>query len=335
VYKAFQTAESASGGAIQQFFRLADFTFCFRFASSTLIDKITPAFKHLEVSSQSNTDLTINFWESASSGVIMPPPPWPPEANLQREEVLGYRDDRIFLAYQPDFSRLCLLDNIENRAIYWIRDSEKMPYFEQGAPLLMLLHQWLRTRSVQLVHGAAVGLPDGGVLLTGKGGAGKSSTAMACLGTDLLYAGDDYCSIRISAEPYIFSLYNSGKLDNQSLRRFRHLEPAVINIDQLDVEKALFFIHQVFPKNTTYGFPLKAILIPQVAGTENSWVSEISKADALKALAPSSIFQLSGANSATFNNLITLIRTIPTFRLNLGTTVNNIPEVIKKLLSEL
>lgn len=334
-YKAFQTAEGASGGTVQRFFRLADFTFCFRFASSTLIDKITPAFKHLEVSSQPNTDLTINFWESASSGVIMPAPPWPPEANLQREEVLGYQDDRIFTAYQPDFSRLCLLDTIENRAIYWIRDSKQMPYFEQGAPLLMLLHQWLRTRSVQVVHGGAVGFHDGGVLLTGKGGSGKSSTAMACLGTDLVYAGDDYCAIRIDAEPHIFSLYNSGKLDTQSLGRFRHLESAVINIEQLDVEKALLFTHQVFPKNMTNGFPLKAILIPRVAGTENSWVSEISKADALKALAPSSIFQLSGADSATFNNLVTLTRTIPTFRLNLGTSVNNIPEVISKLLLEL
>jgi hypothetical protein len=129
-------------------------------------------------------------------------------------------------------------------------------------------------------------------------------------------------------------LYNSGKLDTDSLARFKYLEPAVINIDHIKIEKALFFAHSLFPQNTTHGFPLKAILIPRVTGKLESWISDISKADALKALAPSSIFQLSGADSATFNNLVTLTRKIPTFRLNLGIDIKNIPNTISKFLSE-
>jgi len=334
-YNAYLNAEQVSGSTIRHFYRIANYIVCFRFAGMSLVDKITPAFQHLEISPQSNCDLSINFWESAVSGVNMPAPPWPQDSDLQREEVLGYQDDRIFTAYQPDFSRVGLLDTVENKAIYWIRDSQRMPFFEQGAPLLMLLHKWLRKRSVQIVHGGAVGNKDGGVLLTGKGGSGKSSTAIACLGTDLLYAGDDYCSIRIDSIPFVYSLYNSGKLDTNGLERFKYLRSAIINIDQISVEKALFFTHPIFPENTTNGFPLKAILIPRVAGKLESWISDISKADALKALAPSSIFQLSGADSATFNNLVTLTRKIPTFRLNLGTDIKNIPNTISKFLSEL
>ena len=39
-------------------------------------------------------------------------------------------------------------------------------------------------RNLQYVHAGAVGNKNGGILLVGKGGSGKSSTALACLKSD-------------------------------------------------------------------------------------------------------------------------------------------------------
>ena len=60
---------------------------------------------------------------------------------------------------------------------------------------------------------AAVGQAAGGVLLVGAGGSGKSTCALSCLTSDLLYAGDDYVAVELRPEPRVLSLFCSGKLE--------------------------------------------------------------------------------------------------------------------------
>ena len=173
-------------------------------------------------------------------------------------------------------------------------------------------------------------------MLAGKSGSGKSTTALACLDSldsKLLYASDDYCLLATEPAPYVYSLYNSAKLDVEHLsRRVPHLRSLISNPEELETEKALFFVSQHQKEKITTGFPLRAILLPHVTGRLESTLAPASPIAALKALAPSSIFQLSGAGQADFQAMAKLVKQVPCYRLELGTELARIPEIILELL---
>ena len=90
------------------------------------------------------------------------------------------------------------------------------PEWNCSTPLRHILHLALATRGVQFVHAGAVGRPDGGVIIVGRSGSGKSTSTLSTLGSDLLYAGDDYVGVSLNPDgggPYVHSLYGCGKLE--------------------------------------------------------------------------------------------------------------------------
>jgi len=95
----------------------------------------------------------------------------------------------------------------------------------------------------------------------------------------------------------------------------------------------LFFLGKKYRGRMTPGFPLRAILLPHVAGGTDTTLKPVSPISALRALAPSSIFQLAGAGQSEFEALTRLVKSIPCYALELGTNLQRIPEVIAELLA--
>jgi hypothetical protein len=123
-------------------------------------------------------------------------------------------------------------------------------------------------RGLQLVHAAAVGNSNGGVLIGGKGGSGKSTTALTCLESKLNYIGDDYTLLGLdSGRPVVHSLYNSAKLNSDHVQRFPTLLPKVSNPDRLADEKALLFVNEHYPAKVATQLPVRAVLLPRVTGS--------------------------------------------------------------------
>jgi hypothetical protein len=304
-----------------------------RFAGPALIPFLTPALEHLEVESSQEPDLTVCLWDSESTNTKMPPPPWSSEDYLPRGEVRGFNNERIRTVLDLGSGILSLLDTANSVALYWIPQPTAVPYWETGAPLRTIFHWFMGRRQRRFVHAAAVGKPDGGVLLAGKGGSGKSTTTLACLSSNLLYAGDDYVLLHTEPSPFVYSLYNSAKLDVEAMNRLPHLADKVSNADRLDEEKAVIFLNHHFRQKLAPGFPVRAILIPRITGGLETKLKETSAATGLKALAPSTIFQLPGAERESFQSLIGFVRQVPSYELELGTDLTRIHEVILELLS--
>ena len=141
-----------------------------------------------------------------------------------------------------------------------------LPYFESSAPLRTIFDWWLSGRGLHLTHAAAVGTPDGGCLIGGRSGSGKSTTARACMGTELAYAGDDFVLVGAEPEPYVYNLYNTAKLDPDNLHRFPHLAPYIGNAERLRSEKAYLYLSA----KIATGFPLRAILVPRIGNGPNT-----------------------------------------------------------------
>src|SRR4029077_17033287 len=184
-----------------------------RAAGPEMIRRLAPAFGHLEAESVGSPDLTINLWDSATTGA--PPPPLP---DVQGEQKPGaffyYSSPRMRLGYQLGTSgdvrelelyaeaptpALSVLEEGNGSAWYWVEDAPRIPYWEAATPMLYLFDWWFRDRDIHQLHAGAVGTPEGGVLLVGKSGSGKSTSTLSTLGSELGYAGDDF--VAVSLEP--------------------------------------------------------------------------------------------------------------------------------------
>lgn len=334
VYAAYEKAEIASGGSIEHFYCIGNFTVRLCFAGPALLPYMTSALAHLAIEPIPDPTLTICLWDSTSTHTLMPPPPWQADDYRERGEIRGFNNERIHTTFQVGPNALSILDAERNLAIYWVKTTKQIPYWETGSPLRTIFHVWMSQQGVQLIHAGAVGVPSGGVLLVGKGGSGKSTTALSCLNSELFYASDDYCLLAPEPTPTVFSIYSTGKKNADDVQRLPFLTSLISNRDRLDSEKALYFLNEHFPKKILPSFPLRAILIPQVTGQTETTLKAASPAAGLSALAPSTIFQLSGAGRTAFQGMGKIIKQLPCYYLNLGTDVAQIPDVILGLLTK-
>lgn len=347
-----QGFERAAGRTdiIEQDILLAGFRVRLRFAGPALMPRILPALAHLANEPDGEPDFRIALFDSLSSGTRLPflAKHYVDLLRLRwwehlegRREIRGLNGQRIRSVFHLGPDILSLLDTERDEAIYWIEDATAIPYYETGYPLTVLLNWWLAGRGRYFVHAATIGRPDGGVLLTGKGGSGKSTTTLACLFSGLGIVGDDYAVVD-PAGAYAWSLYNSIKLKSlRDVGRFPGIAELVSNLarvqaeaDSEDGEKALIFLHQHFPQRLLPGLPLKAILVPRIHAQAETRITPASAALAFKALAPSTLFQLPGNAREAFQGLASLVRQVPTYEIALGHDIDAIPATIERFLDE-
>jgi len=332
-FTVFIEAEQKAGGSVERYFSIGGFTVKLRFAGSALVPKIIPALEHLSSASSSAASLTICLWDSESTGTTMPAPPWSIDDYNARGEVKDFNGGRYLTACNKGSGALSVLDKSSDTALWWIRNSSNVPFYETGSPLLTILHWWLQQKERQVVHAGAVGTRQAGVLMVGKSGSGKSTSSIACINSDLFYAGDDYCILSAHPAPHVYSLYNSGKLNADHIRNFPHLIPAVSNMDRIDEEKPLVLMNKHFPQKLINELPISAIFLPRITGLTYTTITQTTQAAALKALAPNTLFQLSNASHKSFSEIVRFVKQLPCFYLNLGTELDQIPQVISHYLS--
>jgi len=273
----------------------------------------------------------VTVWDSASTKVVMPPPPWTLAAYSVRGEIAGFSDERYRAAFQTDIGALSVLDLRESEAVFWMRDAAELTSTEAAAPFLRILHWWLEARGKQVIHAAAVGAGSGGVLIAGAGGAGKSSTALSCLDAGMRYAADDYCLLDGGT---IHSLFNSAKVHTHDLDRLPFMRPMVGNPDRPDREKAVCYIHEHRPRQLVDSLALRAILLPRLTGKPGTTLERATAAEAMRALAPSTISQLPHAGPAALRAAADAARRVPAYHLHVGTEVRGIPGPISDLLRD-
>lgn len=320
-------------GLVERFYRIAGQDIVLQFAGEALIPILTPALGHLERPRFENADLRVSLFDSETTQVAMPPPPWGRDAYGPNGLIAGFNTQDIQTVYNVGTSILNVMDHAEKTAVFWIRRPSSTPYWETAAPLRTILHWSMRNRSTQLVHGAAVGYETGGVLIAAKGGSGKSTSTLSCLGSDLLFAGDDYVAVDDAEIPFAHSLFQTAKLNKDNLARISHLGLTPVNSDRLsEEEKAVYFPGSVYPESITRGFPLRCILVPRVTGRPDTAIRPAKQAEALLSLAPTTLCQLPGSSPDAFEKMRSLARKLPAYTLEAGLDVTQIPRVIGKFL---
>jgi hypothetical protein len=330
--KSFERAAEAAG-LVERSIRIGDTPVRLRFAGHVLDEQLGRAFEHLAHETLEAPDLIIDVWDSEGSGT--PPPPLPSLApGSPRGTTVYTADDGRHFASRPALGQLSAYERATSRAWFWCRNANDLPFWEPAAPFRQILHWWLPDRGALLLHAAAVGRSTGGVLLVGPGGSGKSTSALSCLTSDLLYAGDDYVGVELQPEPRVISLFCSGKLEPDHSALLPHLPSPSFAGDGTLEEKSVFYVAERFPDRMCRGFPLRAIVAPRVHGTEPR-VTERTPAQVLAALAPSTLLQLVPARQEALSAMAALLGDIPAFGLEVGGPTELTPPAIERLLAEL
>jgi hypothetical protein len=284
--RAFDRA-AAGGELVVHHYRIAGGIVRIELAGGALLPFVR-AFAHLEVAAAPAA-----FTIRVCQGVPLPAPPWDWHALAGRGEVPC--DPGWAVSYLDDVLSVWRRGSVDS--LVWVRDAAALSLATRGSPLLHLMHAWTRTQGRTLLHAASVAA----TLLVGPGGSGKSSTAMAAYRLGLPCAADDYCLVTGTT---VESLYCSAKLFDRDLH-----EPASARDAS---SKALVWIEP------SLSAPLRAIVVPEITGDGVVALEPISPAQALRAMAPSTLFQLPWSEAATVAALGRMVRTHPSYRLRLG-----------------
>lgn len=318
----FERAAAAAGGVAELRLKVAGRPVRIRFAGARAAEALSSAFSHLVAREGEPPELTLHVWDSGTRG-----------NDADGAGASYYHEqDGMRALHQPASDVFSVLSAEADTGWFWMPDANGLPYWDYTAPFRHLLSWWLDAQGLRQVHGGAVGTDEGGLLLVGPGGSGKSTTALSTLVDERLrYAGDDYVAVGSGRAPAVHSLYCSGKVHPDDLHRLPHLAPALAGGVRPD-EKAVFYVEQAFPGRSIAGFPLRAIVVPRVTERRAARAVPGTRAEALAALAPSTIFQLHPPARDALAWMAELVRTVPTFVLELGSDVETIPAELLRII---
>jgi hypothetical protein len=311
-----------------------------RFAGPGLVATLTRALSHLPEPGGAEPSLRILVAE----GCVLepPPPPWdlprrrsPPGADQDARPALYARDARVHCLLDLGHDTLSMYDTAAAVGLFWARSGDGLGHYDRGAPLRAIFHWWALGHGCLMAHAGAVGTGRGGVLLAGKAGSGKSTAALACVGSGLAYAGDNDVLVRGGPEPFIHGVYCSAKLEPEHRRRaFPGLETLLGTSQGPGRGKELFFLEGAPRGSVGVGFPLRAVVLPRVTESARATIRRVSPAAGLLTLAPSTLFQLPGARQYRLQEMRDVLRRVPAYVLELGQDLGTVAPAIHAVLAQ-
>jgi len=327
-------AAAGAGGFVDLDLRVGPVTARFRFAGPALVERLTPALRPLALAGRlAAPDFTALFFDSATTQTPMVRAPFTEgELRLHGElppEAVG----GSYAHYNVYHHALTLVDAAGRRGVYWIGDAADVPDHETASPLFALFHAWLARHGLYHVHAAGVGRPDGGVLLVGANGAGKSNTALACIGSSLGFAGDDRVLVGAEPEPTLVGLYGTAKTNPEDEGAFPALEVRGGGSTLLSNGKRLHDVAAKAPEAWVAGFPIRAVVMPKVVSGAGGRMRPGDPSAALRILGPPTMLRWPTFGRATLAALGRVFRAVPCWELECGPDRGAIPGALEAVLA--
>jgi hypothetical protein len=277
---------------------------------------------------------TIELWDVSACGVG--PPALPEEGRLAGPmgSIAWLSSDTTAGAWQEPGRMLIAWDSQAQTVSGCIGDPDSLPSWQRAEPLRAPLNWVLKGPRRALAHAAAIGRAQGGpgVLIGGPGGSGKSTTALSWMLAGGDFAGDNFVLVDLDAPdgPSAAPIYATAKADAGAIAMLPELEIAKGGDETLH-DKRVLDVRDLRPDQPAGPIRITAIVVPKVAGGSKPVVRPVSRAGALKALAPSSLLQLPGESDG-FAVLASLLRELPCFELDLARDPDANIEALEKVI---
>jgi hypothetical protein len=305
-----------------RYFSIANKNICINCSTVHVAEQFTKSLLHLQVSPFLETDLDIFVWER--------------EDNFHNNEVTNYGPEidctsTDGLIYQFNEQSISVYDSIKKRAYFWVNSMESLGDWNFAKPFRSIFHWYLSQFDLSMIHGAVVGTELGGVLITAKGGSGKTTTALSCFFGGMNYLSDDYVAIDPSTSK-AYSLFNSAMLTQDNLVRFSSLETYVKNPIRPSGIKGLVYLNEVNSALLLSQITLKALLIPKITSNLLPEIVPVNKVSALMAIAPT-IRSLRNFEQQKLTAAKQIASNLPCFEFRLSPNVNENVAVLKRFIN--
>jgi len=330
-------AAEDEAGQIQHDYLVAGVRIRLSFAGPALAQLLLPALAHRLVPLAGEADVVLHLWDSVSTGISMPPPPFGRHCFCERGDIRGFESIRFRSAFDPSDCALHLFDADSDTGLFWVQDAALLPYWTRAAPLRALFHWLFAARGGQLVHGAAVGTADGALLIAGKGGIGKSTTALACLDAGFDVAGDDYVLLTGGDSPAVHSLYRTIKVNEDTASRFPTLKANISDGRPTAGGGKGVILLDDSPRcagRLVLAMPLRAVLAARFGNEVSSRVEAIDRNLLTGAATYSCLAQLPGAGRDAVEMIAGIMERLPGGRLVLGTDLTVLPAALATYLAD-
>jgi hypothetical protein len=306
-----------------------------RVAGRRLASLLTRPFAHLrsDPSPAGDVRLDIALWDERETGVH--PQPHRPEVTGP-DGVTEIAETGRFLQQRKPAHTICL-DRRRNRLVgVFALDDDHVDVYERGKPFARLLAEWYADHGVAVMHAGLVARGADGVILAGKGGSGKSTTALACARAGFDFLGEDYAALQFTGAGGVVghSAYNSVFVAPGTAARFPELDGHLVASRRAAEPKSVVLLADMWPSRLVARVPVRAVALCRVTDAERWRVRPASRAEALLAIGPSSLLQIHGRRRDSLDRLARLVSLVPCFHLDLGRDVASAPSGVDAVLAQ-
>ncbi|MCK5811892.1 MAG: glycosyltransferase [Clostridiales bacterium] len=313
--------EACSFEPVEKYLIINNIPIRFLFANDTLVNVLCKPFEHLLVKPCDNYVLTVHIFDELSTSIKMPYDIITGEnANNVVNATYFFNHEDTHLLYNILTSMMTFIDFPNQNAYYVVNSLETMPYYEKACPMRMLLHWFCVKNNMTLIHSAAISNSDSGYLLAGRGGVGKSTLSMLSLFEGSTLLGDDYVIIENNDHPYVTSIYNTIKINNDMIKLFPIVNNFLVN-KPTNEEKGYLFITDIPHKTIGKRFKLEGIIFINRQDLKQVHIEKIPKTRALATIGASTMFQLPGANHSFIKHISKLVKSFPVYEYTLSNQI--------------
>jgi hypothetical protein len=321
----------ARTGGREELLTLAGLNVRVKFAGDRLKAAMTRAFAHVRSEPRAPLlDLTV--WDSAGSGVTLPVEAGSLASHVRRGLGQVQQEGTVLSLFEGMDQGLSMLDLGSRTGLYWLPDAGNPAEGDRAAPLRTILNWFLPTEGRMVVHAAALATPAGAVLLFGKSGSGKSTTALACVQAGFAYLGDDFCALTMDDAITVHCLYCSGKTFERHLDDLPGFASLVTNPDRVATEKAIGYLDRANGVVIATNAKVRAAVILAGKGACAPQIERITPARALRSVAPSTMLNLPGPAGSQLAGFAALARRVPCFEMHLAEDIQANPQALRLLL---
>ena len=285
---------------------------------------------------QGRPSATVGAFDEAATGLRFPRPPSVLDAGRWRG-VLSV--DGALTGELSWFSDGMLATADREAGLYLLGVDAASSAFvsERSAPLRRQL-DWALGPDRYFLHAGAVGTAQGVALIIGPSGSGKSSTSLACVRAGMGFVSEDYCVIT-DDPPIAHALYRNGRLADEDLQYFGDFAAPVSRGSDAAGQgwpgeaKALFLLSDAYPDQMLESAPVAVVIVPQHGGDGAPGVESMSRAEALRLIAPSALHQQSIDPATELASLRNLLAAVPCMRLRLDPDRSVNPSFVEEAIA--
>ncbi len=305
-----------------------------RVVGLALADLFDRPFAHLRLENQpiQEPDLKIDLVDASETGI----PCKLRSSPLVRGHMSSSADGHLLV--QERESIKSAFDRREGRIVSLVADAAFLPLSEHSSPLHLMLLLWHRDRGLPMAHAGLVAIDGSAVLLGGPGGAGKSTVSLCCLLDGFSYLSDDYVALEALTDGTFVGhgLYATARVVPDHLKRFPQLHSQALKGTRPEEDKNVVQLAAHFSNQLKSSARIRALVLPRVCDGQETIIRPATKTEALLRLAPSSVLQLPLGKSGrdSFDHLARMIESVPTFWMELGPDLGEIPKRVRGILAE-